>query len=1246
MQAEKTFTPNSALKTVTVFLVSTFILSASLHAEIINVPDDFETIQAAINEAEDSDTVLVQPGEYVENIDFEGRDIVVMGNPDDPSEVVIDGDENGSVVTFVNEETEAAELVGFTIQNGAVDGSGGGIHISNSSPTIRNCVIQGNQAGASGGGILVSQDCNPLITNCQIMDNISVDNGGGITVERHATPVIYNCLLVYNETDGNGGAIAAIDNASPVVLNCTFDWEGRWGWYTAIYLAASNVCVVNSIIYGPSPLWISFDPDSDESSIMIAYSDIQEGQESIVTNDNGEVQWEEGNIDEEPLFVDREEGDYYLTEDSPCVDAGDPDSDPDPDGTRADMGAYYFHQIGQYIDVPLDYETIQEAIDAAEDGDTVLVHPGVYVENISFEGKGITVASLILTTGDEAYTDSTIIDGDENGSVVTFNSDENEDAILTGFTIQNGYAQLGGGVFIREAGPTIDNLHIINNRSNRGGGIRCSYTEHILMTNLFIHDNSAGTGGGICIDSFSTITISNSLIKENRSDLGGGISCWGWNTIVLRNVKINDNGSGDGGGLYCRNRDNLVDLRNGEICGNSASRVGGGVFIEGTNVVLNKILIANNSCEQYVGGLYLRESQLELNNVTMYKNEAFAPIEILCFRETELTLVNTIIQCDSIDIYSNSDEGPNTVTVSYSNVGEIIVNEGDELNWGDGNIDEDPLFVDPDEGDYHLTEDSPCIDAGDPDSDPDPDGTRADMGAYYFHQIGRYIDVPLDYETIQEAIDASEDGDTVLVHPGTYVENISFGSETITVASLFLTTGDTAYVDSTIIDGDSSGSVVSFEYWSEDDSKLVGFTIRNGIGRGFELNCGGGIFCTDQDPYIIHCIIEDCSAQFGGGVFAFSIVDCPSPGPHLIDCIIRNNHAEEGGGVYLNARISEISGCTIVDNVATVSGGGVHFRFESSVEFENCTILNNSAGEAGGGIFGERSYCAIANLNISANTSGFQAGALYCSESQSDLSRSVLWGNQAGERCGGIVLDNESIMNVVNSTFTENWAGAVRCGIHARNSSQAVIANSIFWHNWPAQLCLGDGENNAFTVAYCDIEEGRDGIIGEGEVNWLDGNIDEDPLFVNPDEGNLDLAEGSPCIDAGTAFFVWEADTIINLTPEDYIGNAPDMGAFESEFTDVENSHVELPDEFRLYPVYPNPFNAATTLRFDLPREGDVYMAVYDLMGRKVAELLKGRLQAGRHSLIWCAGDLPSGLYLVEFALGNNVLHQKALLVK
>ena len=89
------------------------------------------------------------------------------------------------------------------------------------------------------------------------------------------------------------------------------------------------------------------------------------------------------------------------------------------------------------------FETIQAGINAASDGDTVLVQPGTYVENINFNGKNIVVGSLTLTTGDTSYVSSTIIDGNQSGSVVTFNSGENSNSVLTGFTITNGNGTYG-----------------------------------------------------------------------------------------------------------------------------------------------------------------------------------------------------------------------------------------------------------------------------------------------------------------------------------------------------------------------------------------------------------------------------------------------------------------------------------------------------------------------------------------------------------------------------------------------------------------------------------------------------------------------------------------------------------------------------------------------------------------------------------------------------------------------------------
>ncbi|TET67910.1 MAG: hypothetical protein E3J45_04090, partial [Candidatus Zixiibacteriota bacterium] len=92
------------------------------------------------------------------------------------------------------------------------------------------------------------------------------------------------------------------------------------------------------------------------------------------------------------------------------------------------------------------------------------------------------------------------------------------------------------------------------------------------------------------------------------------------------------------------------------------------------------------------------------------------------------------------------------------------------------------------------------------------------------------INIPGDYPTIQEGIDHSSDGDTVLVQPDTYYENLNFNGHNITLASLFLTTGDTSYISTTIIDGDSADAVITV--YNGETGQIVGFTVQNGRGRG------------------------------------------------------------------------------------------------------------------------------------------------------------------------------------------------------------------------------------------------------------------------------------------------------------------------------------------------------------------------------------------------------------------------------
>jgi len=153
------------------------------------------------------------------------------------------------------------------------------------------------------------------------------------------------------------------------------------------------------------------------------------------------------------------------------------------------------------------------------------------------------------------------------------------------------------------------------------------------------------------------------------------------------------------------------------------------------------------------------------------------------------------------------------------------------------------------------------------------------------------------YTTIQEGINNASDGDTVLVYPGTYYENIDYIGKNITVASKYYTTGDEAYIDSTIIDGNNNGSCVLI-FDSLTESKIYGFTLQHGSGflESSGTSYGGGInlsYNLINTFYIYHCIIKNNTSDQGGGI---SNIGCENL--YIIGTIIYNNHASIlGGGI-------------------------------------------------------------------------------------------------------------------------------------------------------------------------------------------------------------------------------------------------------------------------------------------------------------------------------------------------------------
>ena len=406
--------------------------------------------------------------------------------------------------------------------------------------------------------------------------------------------------------------------------------------------------------------------------------------------------------------------------------------------------------------VPSTYSSIQYAIEEALPGDTILVAPGTYFENINFLGKSIKLYSIFETTMDSTYIDQTIIEGDNSDRVITFNSFEDSTSVISGFTIQNGK----GGIGCVDSNPQILNCVITNNTANGdnnfryGGGLYCENSSVVLM-NTIIKDNfSTHNGGGVYCNFSSSPTIVNSqIINNSTSGNGGGVYC-DLSDLLLEDVLLKQNSStyqtnsyGGGGGLYFEDGNNLTIL-NSQIIDNSSMLNGGGLnFNESINIQISGCLIANNTA-YYGGGIFSYSTDYYMHNSTISSNYAdFDGGGVYC-NSSSPTIVNSIVSQNSGNIGLFVNLG--SMSISYSNV---FNNEnGNFFNCGQwvginlttntngdscdvyNNIQLNSEFVNYLQGNFNLNLHSPCIDAGSPSSELDSDGTISDIGAYYYDQ--------------------------------------------------------------------------------------------------------------------------------------------------------------------------------------------------------------------------------------------------------------------------------------------------------------------------------------------------------------------------------------------------------------------------------------------------------------------------------------------------------------------------------
>jgi len=717
----------------------------------------------------------------------------------------------------------------------------------------------------------------------------------------------------------------------------------------------------------------------------------------------------------------------------------------------------------------------------------------------------------------------------------------------------------------------------------------------------------------------SNLTITGGSVEENSSNRGGGIIIY-FSNPIFDHVTIIDNTAYHGGGIAMYFSNPIFNHIT--ITENTASSMGG-ILLYTSNPILNNIIISKNNVsgnggfEGLAGGIGLIHSNPTLNYVTITENLAnegggIHLIDYNPFGEPSAPIIHNSI------IWGNSAE-----SIFIANSGMPLVTYSDiQGDWeGEGNIDANPLFVNTENGDFSLQDNSPCKDSGNPALwYNDIDGSNSDIGAtggsnilpnfisYDFGDIG-----DLGAEKQFNLFNYSESAITI--------NSANISSSSFTVNSSFPIIIDPLHVGKINIVANNS----NMEY-IENEMILISNDLPQGISVSLSLTGAAGNILTGDlsgtytsSTYRISRDISIASddivtLQSGttflfDGEYNFSIYGTLIALGTEQDSIIFDNYGTEkwrgltlyeesdqsefrylrisgaqkdlGGGIRLASSSPNFKHVTISGNSSSSYGGGIYMS-ASNPNLEHVSIsenytLNPGNGYVppGGGIVLDQSNPTLNQVIITQNTAMMGAGIYFINCNNSTLNNVTISGNSSLYFGGGVALDNSyPIFNHV--TISENTAGFSSGGIYL-NQSDPQIINSIIWGNTASfgDTQIGISENGGTPlITYSDISGG-----------WIgDGNINSDPLFVDSENGNYTLQDSSPCIDAGITDI--DNDGIDDIT--DFFGSAPDMGAFEyigvSIPGDLNNDSIlNIIDIIALVNIVINnePYNAQADLNND-----------------------------------------------------------------